>query len=123
MLRQGENPNDLLEQKHKAEAEKAEAEAIKQKVKGLTIRDGFAKHIERGQKPGTVRGYQKVINAHLKDWLDKPLIGIQQSDVEALFDEIHRKSPSSCACDASFESGFQDCTNNLWREDARAGRT
>lgn len=96
-LSQGGNPNKLLEEKHRVEAEKAEAEVAKQKMKGLTIRDGFAKHIELGQRESTIKSYQKVINAHLKDWLAKPLIEVRQSDIKELYKTIEAKSPSSAA--------------------------
>ncbi|MBA3858875.1 MAG: hypothetical protein C0508_00935 [Cyanobacteria bacterium PR.023] len=96
-LRQGNNPNALLEEKHAADAEKTKAERAQKEVRQITLGAAFAKHIQGGQKDSTIRGYQKVINAHLKSWMDKSLIDINQSDVGKLFDLIEDKSPSSAA--------------------------
>ncbi len=97
LMRQGVNPNEQSKEKQRAEADRAEAESAKRKLRELTVRTGFEKHLEKGHKESTVRGYKKVINAHLKDWLDKPLIDISQANIIERFDKISLQSPSNAA--------------------------
>jgi len=97
LMRKGINPNEQRRDEHRAKLEKSEAEAAQQKIRELTVRVGFNRHLEKGQRESTIKGYQKVINAHLKDWLDKPLVDITQSDVIDRYDKICRTSPSNAA--------------------------
>lgn len=99
--KKGINRNVVRKEQQRQEAEsitKRRADATAQlKVRELTVKAGLDKHLEKGQRVSTVRGYTKVVNAHLKDWLDKPLIDITESDVTERFDMIYKKSPSNAA--------------------------
>jgi integrase len=99
--KQGINRNVVRKEQQRQQAEsvaKRRADETAQlKIREVTLQTGLDRHYEKGQRASTVRGYAKVVNAHLKDWLSKPLIDISESDAIERFDVIYKKSPSNAA--------------------------
>lgn len=99
LMRAGINPND--ENQKRADADQAERikKEGEKKAKELTLRLAFEDYLQskrhkgRKLKDSTVYVYRCDIEKCLADWLDKPLLSIEESDVEARHRSISKDHP------------------------------
>src|SRR5690606_36537368 len=71
-------------------------EKREQLVRVVTLGEVFNNYLKtrKDLKPNTVIDYKKCIEGYLKDWLDKPMLGITKEMVEARHLKLGSSSPA-----------------------------
>lgn len=90
-LRTGTNPNEERRSRHE---KAAQAQALAETEKELTVRRVFADYVEsRNIKVSTAKVYKYVVYSRFEDWLDRPMISITRKDIKSRHAQISKKHP------------------------------
>ncbi len=92
LMRRGINPNLLVKEKAKKNAEDQAQLEVDRKRKELTLKVVFADYLAaRNLKASTEKVYGYVVNSEFSPWLNKPLLDITKDMVEKRHREISLK--------------------------------
>lgn len=98
LMRSGINPNEQREQKAQAEQAKRVEKEAQKKVGELTLGKVFNDYIEdkssrQAIRESTAYVYKCELESTLQDWLDKPLVEINEDHIRTRHQQISKKHP------------------------------